>query len=143
MPEPNDETVPESLIETMRKWQGIENASIESADEIIDTADNPLLRMVMEIVQSDSRMHARVQDLIATGLHRKSPPPDAARREAIRAQLRRHVDMEKKMVGLVRDTLGEVEGKGMVVEEFFLRYLLRDEEKHDALLDEFDELLGS
>ena len=49
------------LIETMKRWQKVEDASLASTGRVIEKTDNSIVRIVMEIIQRDSAMHHRIQ----------------------------------------------------------------------------------
>ena len=44
----------EKIVANMRRWQRVENASVASTGQIIEKTDNPIVRLVMEIIQRDS-----------------------------------------------------------------------------------------
>ena len=60
--------IQEKIIDNMRSWQKIENASVSSTGKVMERTKNPVVRMVMEIIQRDSQMHYHVQELIAESL---------------------------------------------------------------------------
>ena len=57
--------VQESLVANMKAWQRIEDASVASTGSVMEETENPIVRLVMEIIQRDSQMHHRVQEWIA------------------------------------------------------------------------------
>ena len=59
------------LVTEMKSWQKIENASVASTGKVIEQTENPIIRLVMEIIQSDSQMHHRVQQFIADTLEKQ------------------------------------------------------------------------
>ncbi|MBU0741571.1 hypothetical protein KKG45_11430 [bacterium] len=126
--------IQENLAATMRDWQKIEDASVTSTGRIIEKTDNALIRMVMEIIQTDSKLHYRVQELIASTLEKKpvSLTPDEL--GEVWDGIRKHIKMEKDMVEYVRETLEQIKGRKMLVQEYLLNYLKADEVKHDYLL---------
>ena len=105
--------VQSGLVSNMRKWQKIEDASVSSTGQMIEKTENPLLRLVMEIIQRDSQMHYRVQEFIADSI-------------------------EHKAVSLTPDELVAV--WGMIVQEYMLNYLLEDEKKHNVLLQNLEDI---
>jgi hypothetical protein len=127
--------VQEQIIDNMKRWQKIENASVASTGNIIEKTDNAIVRLIMEIIQRDSQMHYRVQDLIADSLSSKtiSLTPD----EVGEAwdKIEQHIELEKKTVQLAEEALAAIKGKKMVVQEYLLNYLLEDEMKHNKILD--------
>ena len=46
-----------------------------------------------------------------------------------------HIELEKKTVELANEAKAELKGKGMVVQEYLIDYLLTDEEKHNQVLE--------
>ena len=62
----------QDLVNNMKRWQKIEDAAIASTSQIIEKTENPLIRLVAEIIQHDSLMHHRVQELIVSGIEHKA-----------------------------------------------------------------------
>jgi len=60
------------LIDNMKRWQKIEDASMTSTGRIMEETDNPLIHLIMEIIQIDSQVHHRVQDFIVGTLEREA-----------------------------------------------------------------------
>ena len=125
----------EKIIDNMHRWQKIENASVASTGEVINKTDNPIIRLVMEIIQRDSQMHFRVQDLIAESLGTKtiSLSPDELLK--VWDLIEKHIKLEEKTVELAMEAKKALEGKKMVVQEYLIDYLLIDEEKHNKILE--------
>lgn len=127
--------VQEKILANMKKWKKIENGSIASTSRVIEKTDNPIVRLIMEIIQRDSQMHYRVQEMIADSLETKAITLSPDEVGAVWDQIEKHITLEKDTISLAKDSLGALEGKkGMVVQGYLLDYLLRDEEKHDAIL---------
>ena len=131
----------EQIVANMRKWQKIENASVSSTGHVIEKTENPIVRLVMEIIQQDSQMHYRVQDLIADSLTTKAISLTPEEVGDVWGLIEKHIELEKKTVELAKSSLRAIEGKkGMIVQAYLLEYLLRDEEKHDVILDKLNEV---
>jgi hypothetical protein len=131
----------EAIVNNMIKWQKIENASVASTGRIIEQTENPIVRLVMEIIQRDSQMHHRVQELIRDSLTTKavSLTPDEVGQ--VWGSIEKHIAIERETIELARGSLGAIEGKkGMLVQAYLLEYLLRDEEKHNAILDKLNDI---
>ena len=124
----------EKLNQSMKRWQKIEDASIVSTSKIMEKTENPLIRLVMEIIQNDSKMHHMVQQFIADSLEKSTTlTPDEV--GSVWDGIEKHIEIEKSMVGLTKEMLEALRGKKMVVQEYLLDYLQKDEQKHDALLE--------
>ncbi len=130
----------EKIIAGMRRWQKIEDASVASTGMVMEKTDNPIVRLIMEIIQRDSQMHYRVQEWIADSLTFKtvSLTPDELNR--IWSMIEHHIELEKKTLSMAKEALSVLEGKKMVVQEFFLNYLAEDEKKHNNLLGHLEKI---
>jgi hypothetical protein len=127
--------IQEKIIDNMRRWQKIENASVSSTGKVIEKTENPIVRLVMEIIQRDSQMHYRVQDMIADSLSAKAISLTPEELGDVWDMIEKHIELEKKTVAFAEEALGALKGKKMVVQEYLLQYLLEDENKHNHILD--------
>lgn len=124
----------EKLVESMQRWQKIENAAVVQTARIMEETENPLIRLVMEVIQRDSNMHHRVQQAIIDSLTREAlnvPVDDLA---AVWGSIEKHIAIERKTIELAHSALDSLQGTRNVVQQYLLSYLLADEEKHDKLL---------
>jgi len=129
----------EKLVETLKEWQEIEDASVASTAGIIAKTDVPLIRQVMEIIQKDSVTHKAVQGFIINTLQEGvvfSTDDLVDIWDAIEA----HLTLERQMMGHVEAALAELEGKHMIIAEYLLHYLAEDEKKHASLLGALESL---
>ncbi|NOY52154.1 MAG: hypothetical protein GXP58_00870 [Deltaproteobacteria bacterium] len=125
----------EKIVKNMKTWQKIEDASVANTGAIMEKTDNPIIRTVMEIIQNDSKMHYRVQQFIADSFEKASLSLNIDELNAISEMVENHLQIEKRMVGLVKESLAAIQGKKMLVQEYLLDYLMEDEEKHNRLLE--------
>jgi hypothetical protein len=126
----------EQLAEVLKAWQHIENRSIAQSAEIIDKTSNPVIRMLMEIIQRDSSMHHRVQQFIIDSLENqaiKITPDDIA---LVWTAIEAHIEAERRTGELVAAAQKALAGTRNVVQQFLLSYLAHDEKKHDLLLED-------
>lgn len=131
----------EQIVANMRKWQKIENASVSSTGHIIEKTENPIVRLVMEIIQRDSQMHYRVQELIADSLTTKAIALTPEEVGDVWGLIEKHIELEKQTIELAKSSLRAIEKKkGMIVQAYLLEYLLKDEEKHDVILEKLNEV---
>jgi len=126
--------VQEQLVNSMKHWQGIENRSVESTGAVIAKTDNPLIRLVMEIIQRDSQLHHRVQQFIIDSIESKPVSLSTDEMGAISEMVDNHLKIEDQMVELVDKALDDVRDKKMLVQEYLLNFLVEDEKKHAAML---------
>ncbi|UCG53696.1 MAG: hypothetical protein JSW58_09125 [Candidatus Latescibacterota bacterium] len=127
--------IQEKIVDNMRRWQRIENASVSSTGKVIEKTENSIVRLIMEIIQRDSQMHYRVQELIADSLTTKTISLDPEELVDVWDMIEKHIEIEKKTVELAKEALEALKGKKMVVQEYLLQYLLEDENKHNHVLE--------
>ncbi len=127
--------VQESIIDNMKRWQKIENAAVASTGRVIEKTENPIVRTVMEIIQRDSQMHYRVQEMIADSLSTKTIKLDPDELGQVWDMVEKHIELEKQTVAMAESALAALKGKKMVVQEYLLNYLLEDEMKHNHILE--------
>jgi hypothetical protein len=126
----------EDLVKNMRTWQKVEDASVASTGRVIEKTENPIVRLIMEIIQRDSQMHYRVQEWIADSLESKAvtlTPEDMA---DVWESIEEHIAIEKRTLELAEKSLALIKGaKGMMLQAYLLEYLTEDERKHALLLE--------
>ena len=132
--------IQDAIVDNMQRWQKIEDASVASTGRVIEKTTNPVVRLVMEIIQRDSAMHHRIQGMIADTLSVPGKavtlsPDDLA---GVWDLIEQHILLEKKTVELAKEALLALKGKKMVVQEYLLNYLLTDEEKHNSVLEQLE-----
>ena len=129
------------LVANMQAWQKVENASIASTGRVIEKTQNPIVRLVMEIIQRDSQMHYRVQQWVADSLEGATisfSPDDLA---DVWEMIEEHIALEKKTLELAQTSIDSLKGsRGMLVQAYLLEYLFDDEKKHDQLLQRLGEI---
>lgn len=130
--------VQEKIVDNMKRWQKIENASVASTGKVIEKTENPVVRIVMEIIQRDSQMHYRIQEMIADSLESKTITLTPDELASVWDLIEKHIKLEEKTVELANEALDALKGKKMVVQEYLLNYLLIDEQKHDAILNSLE-----
>lgn len=127
----------EQLIADMKAWQKVENAAIASTGAILEQTDNPVVRLVMEVIQRDCLTHHRTQQLIidsTTGTITLTPEELGT----IWKLIEKHIELEKKTIELGQKAMNTIQDSHMVVQKYLLEYLLEDEAKHSNLLYRLD-----
>jgi hypothetical protein len=130
----------ERLVENMKKLQAIEDMSVVSTGRIIGETQNPLIRLIMEIIQRDSHMHRRVQEFIAGTLEQQAVSLTPEELGSVWEGIERHIDIERRMVQYLDESLEDLKGKRMLVQEYLLKYLREDERKHNDLLSALEQI---
>jgi hypothetical protein len=129
------------LVANLREWQKLENAQITLIGDVLERTSSPAISVVMEIVQRDSQMHHRVQQLIIDSLESEVVGLPSGEVADLRDRLRSHLEMEEETVRLARQNVAALSGSGLRIQEFLMNYLLRDEEKHRELLTALEHFL--
>lgn len=125
----------ENMVNVLRQWQGIERDSMNTAAEVIEQSENPLVHMVMSIIRHDSLMHHRVQQFIIDSLTRADVAVSREDIAQIWDKITEHDKLEKKTIELAEQLR---ETAWTPVHKQLLDYLLADEKKHDALLGQLE-----
>jgi hypothetical protein len=127
----------EQLVKILKSWQHIENQSIQQTAKIIDKSKNPLIRLVMEIIQRDSTMHHRVEQFIIDSIENENRPVTLTVEdlEQVWGAIESHIEAEAKTGELVSQAMKALSGTKNVAQQYLLTYLENDEKKHDEMLD--------
>lgn len=132
----------EQIVSNMRRWQAIESSAVASTGQVIGNTGNPIVRLIMEIIQNDSQMHYRVQGLIAESLERTAISLSPDELGQVWNLIEEHIKIEKKTLKLAKEALAALKGKKMLVQEYLLNYLAEDERKHNRLLANLKKIKG-
>jgi hypothetical protein len=124
------------LAEILREWQHIENATVVQTAQVMDRTRNPVLRLLMEIIQGDSAMHHRVQQFIIDSLEKEAVELSVDDLAGVWDAIEAHVAAERLTGELVMAAKEALAGTKNVVQQYLLSYLGQDEKKHDKLLED-------
>jgi hypothetical protein len=127
----------DEMVGTLKKWQGIERKSIEQAAEVMEATQNPVIRMVMEIIRQDSVMHHRVQQFMIDSMTEEKASLTPEEMSEIWKKIEEHDEMERDVVGMAKELK---EKAWSPIHEQLLGYLLTDEAKHEQLLQQLGEI---
>ena len=130
----------EKIVAIMKQWQKIENASVASTGQIIGQTENPVLRMVMEIIQRDSQNHHRLQRMVIDSLIHEAVSLTPEDMENVWGLIEKHIELEKQTMQMAQEALAALKGKKMVVQEYLINYLIQDEAKHNAMLESLNKV---
>jgi hypothetical protein len=125
----------EKIVANMKNWQKIENSGMASTNKIMEKTDNPVVKLIMEIIQRDSAMHHRVQQFIVDSLEKEAitlTPDDLG---TVWTMIEDHQRLERSTVEIAMNAIDATKkSKGLLVQNYLLEYLLKDEKKHEEIL---------
>lgn len=127
----------EKTVELLRAWQALERDAVNTTAEIMETTDNALVRQIMEIIRNDSVQHHRVQQFIIDHLTRKAVQLQPADLAEIWAKIEAHDEVERKTIELAKELRETCVDP---VTRIILDYLIVDEQKHDTIIGQLEEL---
>ena len=127
----------DEMVDVLRNWQHLERVAMNDTAEVMETTKSPLIRLLMEIIRHDSLMHHRVQQFLVDSVVTKSVPVTREDIGEIWAKIEAHDKVEKKTIAMAE----QLKKKSWdPVHTMLLDYLLRDEGKHDSLIEQLDGL---
>ena len=130
----------EALVATLRKWQGVEDGSVALTAQVLAKTENPLIRLVMEIIQQDSVMHKKVQQAILDSLEKEAFSLQPEELAEIWDMIEKHDAAEKEAIRLAEEAKASCP---LVVQRQLLDYLIEDEKKHDRLMANLEDFKRS
>jgi len=126
----------QELTETLRHWQEIEDTTVAHTTAIMERTQNPLIRLVMEIIRQDSVTHKKVQQVILDSLEKQAFSLTPEELGEIWEMLEKHLQMEKETIALAEKGMRSCR---LFVQRNLLSYLAEDEQKHVRLLGQLQD----
>ena len=126
----------EELKVTLRQWQDLEDRTIEQTAAIAQKTQNPLIKLIMEIIRQDSTMHRRVQQAMLDGLEKEAFTLTPEELADVWDLIEKHAEMERQTIALAEKARRNCR---LFVHRHLLTYLIEDEQKHDRLLSQLED----
>ena len=114
----------EQLVEILRAWQHVENHAVAQTAGIIDQTRNPVIRLVMEIIQRDSALHRQVQQFIIDSIERQAVTLTVEELEQVWGAIEARIESERKTEELVAAARQALAGTRNVVQQAMTRMSL-------------------
>ena len=130
----------EQLKKVLRDWQKIEDGSVEHTTAILEKTQNPLIRLVMEIIRQDSVMHKKVQQAILDSLEKESFTLQPEELAEIWTMIEVHDEAEEEAIRMAEQARRTCP---LVVQRQLLEYLIDDERKHERLMGHLEDFKRS
>ncbi len=119
----------EEFLSIIKEWIVLEDKTIASADELIGRANNPFVKMRMEMVKHDSGKHKLMLQWIIDNLTKEAVHLTPDEILPLSALLYKHLEVEAKSIVLANDALKK---SRLPIVRYILSALLDDETKHHA-----------
>ncbi len=127
----------EKLLETLKKWQVVEDQSVKSTTDIMAKTKNPIIKHIMEIIRQDSAMHKRIQQLIIDSYEKEAITLTPEELGDVWNMVEKHIELEKETIRLAEES--RKNSKNFVV-RYLLGYLMTDEQKHNSVLQQMEDI---
>ena len=124
-----------AIVSLMEEWQRLEDEIVEATGKTLEKASSPLVRVMMEIIQHDSRLHRHIEQIIIDSLEKKSIDVPEEELKALWDSIDKHAQLERRSVEIAEKSLEAIGGASRTVPQHYLiSYLLDDEKKHEKIL---------
>lgn len=127
----------EHMVAVLRRWQEVERQSVSILTEIMEKSQNPFVGLLMEIIRQDSLTHHRVQQFLIDSVTVSAPSLSREELVEVWDMIEKHDAGERQALELAKRLLDEA---WTPVQKQLLSYLLKDEAKHDELLEQLGEM---
>ena len=127
----------ENLVATLKKWQKVEDASVQSTTEIIAKTKNPVVKQIMEIIKQDSAMHKKVQQLIIDSFEKEAIQLQPEELSDVWSLVENHIELEKETIRLAEESR---KNSNSFIVRYLLGYLMTDEQKHNDILAQMEDV---
>lgn len=127
----------EEFLNLIREWQALEDKTIESAEELLNKTNNPLVKMTMEMIKHDSQKHKVMQQMLIDSITKEAIHLSPDELAPLSDLLNRHLEAEAKSLSLADAALEKSE---LFIARYILSYLIADETKHHSLINKLNEL---
>jgi len=129
------------IVSTIREWGLLEEESSESIEQVKARCSNPLVFLVMDIIENDVGLHKRLQEFIVNSLEHEPLTLSPDEVDEVIELIRNHTRLKARMVEKVEQTMEMTKDKSLGIQVFLLKTLLADEKKHKEMLEGIEKLM--
>jgi hypothetical protein len=119
----------DEFLKLIQEWIELEDRTIASADELIRKANNPFVKMRMEMIKHDSGKHKVMLQWIIDNLTKEAVHLTPDEIMPLSELLHKHLEVEAKSIVLANNALKKSQ---LPIVRYILSALLDDETKHHA-----------
>ncbi|MGO9016990.1 MAG: hypothetical protein ACLQVJ_01425 [Syntrophobacteraceae bacterium] len=125
----------EQIASTMKDWKLLEKRSAESIDKVKAKCANPLICLMMDIIENDAVVHERLQELIVSSLQKQQITLSLDEVGEVIGLIREHTHIKGEMIQKTESMLAQLKDKSLRIQEFLLKTIIADEKKHKEMLE--------
>jgi predicted polyphosphate/ATP-dependent NAD kinase len=125
----------EQIASSMTDWKLLEQRSAESIEKVKAKCGNPLICLMMDIIENDARIHERLQELIMSSLQKQSITLSLDEVGEVIELIREHTRIKGEMIQKTESVLDRLKDKSLRIQEFLLKTIIADEKKHKEMLE--------
>lgn len=126
-----------AFLKIIQDWQVLEDDTIRFSEDMLKKSKNPLVRMTMEMIRSDSKKHKTMQQMLIDSITKEAVHLSPDELATISDTLNKHIAAEQKSLELADEALKHSE---LFITRFILKMLIADETKHHNVLGDLNEL---
>jgi|SRR5208283_5012106 len=126
-----------TLLSLLRKWQVIEDKTINSCETILKKTGNPIITTLSMAIRNDSEKHKSILQLVIDGMTKTGfvlSPDDLA---DVASLLGKHILLEQKSIAVATAAIGISRD---TITTQMLKLILEDEKKHKKMAQQMNEL---
>lgn len=127
----------EDFLNLMKKWQLLEDKTIENADRIISKTSNQIVKMTMEMIKHDSEKHKLIQQAIIDNITKEAFHIGPDELNELSDMLNSHMEAEAESLCFADEAFKNSE---LFITRYLLSYLIADEAKHHGLMNQLNDL---
>ncbi|MFZ0930524.1 MAG: hypothetical protein WAN11_18100 [Syntrophobacteraceae bacterium] len=125
----------EQIASMMKDWKLLEKRSAESIDKVKAKCANPLICLMMDIIENDAVVHERLQELIVSSLQKQQITLSLDEVGEVIGLIREHTRIKGEMIQKTESMLAQLKDKSLRIQEFLLKTIIADEKKHKEMLE--------
>ncbi|SPF34211.1 hypothetical protein SBDP1_1220002 [Syntrophobacter sp. SbD1] len=129
------------IVSTIRDWGLLEQESSEYIEQVKAKCSNPLVFLVMDIIENDARLHKRLQEFIVNTLEHEPLTLSPDEVDEVIGLMRNHTRLKARMVEKVENIMEMTKDKSLGIQKFLLKTLLADEKKHKEMLEGIEKVM--
>jgi len=116
-------------------------AAAESIEKVKAQCGNPLVCLVMDIIENDAMVHERPSGIpSSTALKGSSITLSLDEVGEVNELIREHAQIKTEIIQKAEQTLDEIKDKSLRIQEFLLKTLIADEKKHKEMLEGIEKI---